>query len=135
MPELDVALLCDYVRAENGIAHVIAAGIDTITTPEVPSGRSLGLLARFTFQRSECARPHRIEFIFMDTDGTRLTQGQLDIEPQWNEDLPPGWPTGALLGLNLGVPLPSWGAYACDILVNDTLKKTITFRVVPPPQM
>jgi hypothetical protein len=29
MPQLDYALVCDYARAEHGIAHVIAAVVDT----------------------------------------------------------------------------------------------------------
>lgn len=40
MPTLDYALLCDYVRVEGGVAHVIAAGIDTIWKEEVPSGQN-----------------------------------------------------------------------------------------------
>jgi hypothetical protein len=72
MPELDYAVLGDYVRAEAGIAHVIAAGIDTIWSAEVPTGRNVGLLLRITFTRNECGRLHRIEIIFQDTDGARL---------------------------------------------------------------
>jgi hypothetical protein len=59
MPELDYALLCDYVRAERGVAHTIAAGIDTVHRPEVPTVANLGLLARVTFTRAECGRLHR----------------------------------------------------------------------------
>jgi hypothetical protein len=40
VPTLDYALLCDYVRVEGGVAHVIAAGIDTIWKEEVPSGQN-----------------------------------------------------------------------------------------------
>ena len=49
MPELDYALLCDYVRAEHGIAHVIAAGIDTVYVPDVPAGHTIGLLSRVAY--------------------------------------------------------------------------------------
>jgi len=43
VPELDYAVLCDYVRTEGGIAHVIAAGIDTIWAGEIPTGQNIGL--------------------------------------------------------------------------------------------
>jgi hypothetical protein len=33
VPELDFALLSDFVRIEGGTAHVIAAGVDTVYTP------------------------------------------------------------------------------------------------------
>jgi hypothetical protein len=39
VPELDFALLSDYVRVEGGIAHVIAAGVDTVNTPTRPPAR------------------------------------------------------------------------------------------------
>lgn len=131
MPVLDYALLCDYVRAEGGLAHVIAAGIDTIWTEDVPAGQNVGLLLRVSFTRNECGRPHRVEVIFQDEDGERLAQIMGTNEPQWPEGLPPNWRTGALIGLNVGVPLPRFGLYAFEILVNDNHMKTIPLRVMP----
>lgn len=132
MPELDYALLCDFVRAERGgPAHLVGGGIDTIYAQEVPTGHNLGLLARLTFTRAECGRPHRVEIIFQDQDGKRLTEIQGVVEPEWKEGLPPGWRTGALVGLNFGVPLPDYGVYAFEILVNDSSVKSLNLRVVP----
>lgn len=130
MPELDYALLCDYVRAEGGIAHVISAGIDTIWKDEVPSGQNLGLLMRIGFTRNECGRPHRVEVIFQDEDGERLAQIAGVVNPEWGADLPPSWRTGALLGLNVGVPLPRYGLYAFEVLINDSHVKTIPLRTI-----
>jgi hypothetical protein len=132
MPELDYAVICDYVRVEGGVAHVIAAGIDTITAPAIPTGQNVGLLMRVNFARTECDRPHRVEVIFQDEDGDRLTQIAGVNEPRWNDGLPTGWKVGALLGLNLGIPLPRYGIYSVEILLNDNLVKTIPLRVVPP---
>lgn len=129
MPTLDYALLCDYVRAEAGLAHVIAAGIDTIWKDEVPSGQNLGLLMRVGFARSECGRPHRIEIIVQGEDGDRLAQLSAVVEPEWLEGLPASWTSGALTGINIGVPLPRFGLYSVEILVNDTLMKAIPLRV------
>ncbi len=134
MPELDYALLADYVRAEGGIAHIIAAGIDTVATPEVPAGRNVGLLVRLTFTRNECGRPHRLELIFQDIDGERLAAVQGVVTPEWNEDLPVGWPVGFLWTLNIGIPLPQYGLYAFELLVNDASVETINLRVIPPPE-
>jgi hypothetical protein len=90
VPEVDYALIGDYVRAEGGVAHVIGAGIDTVYAPQVPIGQNLGLLARFTFTRNECGRPHRIEIIFQDADGERLAQLVAPVEPEYPEGLPHG---------------------------------------------
>jgi len=133
MPELDYALLCDYVRAERGIAHVIAAGVDTVYAREVPTGRNLGLLVAFRFTRNECGRPHRIEIILQDIDGERMVETQTVVEPEWDDDLPAGWSLSANMGLNIGVPLPRFGQYALEILINDNHVKTINLRVVRRP--
>lgn len=132
MPELDYALLCEYVRTEAGIAHVIAAGIDTITAELVPTGRNVGLLANFRFTRNECDRPHRIEVIFQGEDGQHLARVEGIVTPTWNATLPVAWRQGAILGLNLGLPLPDYGEYALEIMANDSHMKTIQLRVVPP---
>jgi hypothetical protein len=134
LPELDYALLCDYVRAEGGIAHVIAAGIDTTILPQVPGAANLGLLVRLTFTRGECDKPHRLEAILAETDGEPVARINGVITPTWQKGLPAGWKTGAILGLNFGVIVPKYGVYSLDILVNDNSKKDIPLRVVPPPQ-
>ena len=130
MPELDYALLCDYVRAEGGVAHVISAGVDTVFAAEVPTGHNLGLLLSLKFTRNECGRPHRLEVIFQDEDGERLAQISGAIEPEWPEGIPPGWHSRAQAGFNLGIPLPRVGLYAFELLVNDSHAKTIPLRVL-----
>jgi uncharacterized protein DUF6941 len=109
MPELDYALLCDYARAEGGVAHVIAAGIDTIHRPEVPSVANLGLLARIIFADEETGEAHEIEVRLRDQEGEQIAQANLTAVPRRVEGLPEGWPTAALLAMNFGVPLPSFG--------------------------
>ena len=133
MPEVDYAFLCDHVRAEGGVAHVIAAGIDTIFMEQVPSVANLGLLVRVTYTRSECGRAHRIEAILADTDGERIAHLQGISTPTWTKGLPPGWRQGMFVALNFGLPFPKYGVYSLDILVNDSHKKSIDLRVVPPP--
>jgi len=137
MPRLDYALLGDYVRAEGGIAHVISAGIDTVRAAQVPAGQNIGLLLRLAFTRSECGRPHRLEVLFQDIDGERLAELNGTMTPEWREHLPAGWDTSVLMGVNMAIPLPRYGLYAFEILVNDTHMKTVQLRVVepdPPPE-
>jgi hypothetical protein len=132
MAELDYALLCDYARAEGGVAHVIAAGIDTIQRSEVPSVANPGLLARTIFDDDETGETHQVEVQLRDQEGEQIAQVNLTVVPRRIEGLPEGWPTGALLAMNFGVPLPSFGPYTPTILLNDTPKKTLNLRVVPP---
>jgi len=130
MPELDFALLADYVRADGGVAHVIAGGIDTINAPAVPTGQNLGLLFRIVFTRNECGRPHRLEVFFQDEDGTRLAAISSEITPRWAEGQPAHWGTGVIGGFNFLVPLPRYGIYSFELMMNDNNLKTLHLRVV-----
>jgi hypothetical protein len=133
MPRLDYALLCDHVRVDQGLAHVIAAGIDTVYAATVPADRNLGILIRLQFTRNECGRTHRVEGVFQDTDGQRLARLSGSLVPPWRDDLPLGWTTGAQIGLNVAVSLPRYGLYTFEILVNDSSVKSLDFRVLPIP--
>ena len=132
MPEIDYAFLCDHARVEGGLGYVIAAGVDTLYVPEVPSGANIALLMRVSFTRNECDRPHRIEVIIQDTDGARIGVINGTATPQWIPDLPPGWRVGTMTAFNMGLPLPHYGEYSIEILVNDGNARSIDFRVIPP---
>jgi len=134
MPELDLALIADYVHAESGVAYVMRGCIDTVTAAETPTGRNVGFLFRVAFSRSECGRPHRIEVIFQGEDGERLAHVQTVVTPEWSDDLPAHWKVKLLGALNFGVPLPRYGLYSFDVMINDSQEKAIELRVVPPPQ-
>jgi len=130
VPQLDYAFVCDFVRVEGGIAHVVGAGIDTLYAAEVPTGHNFGLFARITFTQGECGRPHRIEVFFRDTDGQEIAKVDAVTTPQWESSLPAGWPVGVMLGLNFGLPIPRYGLYAFEIMIDDSSAKSLHFRVL-----
>jgi hypothetical protein len=130
MLQLDYALLCDYVRAEGGIAHVIAAGIDTINRPEVPTVANFGLFARITFSDEDVGQPHQFEMRLHDQEGEEIAHVTGTQQLRAVEGVPGGWPYGALLALNFGVPLPRFGTYTLTLLLDGEPAKTINLRVV-----
>jgi hypothetical protein len=127
-------VICDYVRADDGILHMIAAGIDKIHTAEVPAGRNIGVAVRLLLTRAECDRPHDVLLIFQTEDGVRLVEVTATFQVAYPEGLPPGWPAQALLPLNLGLPLPSYGVYSLELLVDGNHKKDIHVLVARPEQ-
>jgi hypothetical protein len=132
MLQLDYALLCDYVRAEGGVAHVIAARIDTIYRPEVPAVANLGFLARFTFTDDDLRQAHQLELRLTDQEGQQVAQITGSPPLQAVQGLPDGWLYGGIVALNFGAPLPSHGPYTLTILLDETPVKTINLRVIPP---
>jgi hypothetical protein len=131
MPKLSYAFLADHVRAEGGIAHIIGAGIDTVWATKVPTGQNLGIVARLAFTHQECGRPHRVEIIFQNEDGVRLAQIQAIVTPERVPDLPVHWEQGWLAGINVGLPIPAYGIYAFEVMVNDENRTTLNLRVKP----
>lgn len=135
MPQLDFAFLCDFARVEGGVAHVVAAGVDQVFAPVVPTGQNLGLLIRLEFTSNESNRPHRIEIFMQGEDGGEpLMRVEGIMTPELSPTLPPGWPQGAMFALNFGAPLPAYGIYSFEILVNDESKKSLRLNVLPPPE-
>lgn len=133
VPELDFAVVCDYVRAEGGVAHVIGGGFDTLNVSQVPTGHNMGVWARILVARSECGRPHRFELIIQDADGERAAEISGPFAAEWpadDDDFPPAWKVGVGLAFNFGVPISHVGQYSVEILVNDSLEKSIPLRVV-----
>jgi hypothetical protein len=111
---------------------VIAAGIDTIHRPEVPSVANFGLLARITFTDEDVGLPHQVEVHLHDQGGEQVAQISGSQQLREVEGLPEAWPYGAILAINFGVPLPSYGTYTLTILLDGDPAKTINLRVIPP---
>lgn len=133
MPDVDFMVVCEHVRQEGGVLHMLAAGLDQIGIPAVPSGCNLGVGLRLTLTRAECGREHEVELIFQNEDGLRLSMVSGRFSADYPDGLPPGWPAYAGLALNLGVPVPEYGVYSLELLVDGQSKKSISLRF-PPPQ-
>lgn len=133
MPQLDFAMICDYVRADGGVASALAGGIDSIYMAETPAAHNMGVWARILLARNECGREHRFELFIQDEDGERVVDVSGTFHGDWPEGHPPSWNVGVGIALNMGVPLPHYGLYAVELMVNDSLVKSIPFRVAPIP--
>jgi hypothetical protein len=133
MPELDFMIISDYVRAENGVLHMIAGGFDTITARAVPAARSIGIGLSLKLPRREVAEHHTLRLVFHGTDGARLAEVGADL-PARSEapNVPPGREVGIVTALNMSLPLPAYGDYSLALLVDGNRKKEIPIHVVPP---
>lgn len=133
MPELDFMCVADYVRAESGVLHMIAAGFDTIYSPAVPSARQIGIGMRVLLTAAETRHEHSIELIFQDPDGQRLAQLNAMIPAQ---PIPPtgrpGRPFGAVIAFNILLPLPAYGDFSFELLVHGSHVKSIPIIISPP---
>jgi hypothetical protein len=134
VPDLEYALLCDYVRPEGAFSHVLAANVDTLHAPAVPAAHNLGILIVEKFDQEECDRAHVVYARFRSPSGEQLVEVRAEITPQWQEGVPPGWKITGNIALNVGLPLPEYGLYTLEIALADSrVQKTLNLRVVQPP--
>lgn len=129
MPQLRSALLAEYARVQDGLMHVIGAGIDSIEVGQLPVSVNFSAALVITFTRSECGRPHRLDLILQSEDGERLSEVNATTTPQWNEQWPPNWMKQSMMALNFGVRFPIAGVYTLEVLVNDSQAETLQILV------
>jgi hypothetical protein len=133
VPEVDFMVLCEHVRADGGVLHMLGAGLDKIGIPVVPSGCNMGIALRLKLTRNECDRPHQAEIIFQNEDGAASARLAATVQIGYPDDVPKGWPAYAVLPINMGVPIPAHGIYSVELLVDGESKKSISFIVEKPP--
>jgi hypothetical protein len=74
VPQVDFMTVCDYVRVEGGLFHIIAAGVDRIRVPALPTVQNVGVAVRLALTRAECEHQHELRLIFQDSDGRRIIE-------------------------------------------------------------
>jgi hypothetical protein len=135
MPELDFMVVADFVRQDGGVLQMTGAGFDTIFVPAIPTARQVGIGLRLLIDVAEAQQQHHVELIYQDADGRRLTEVRGTVGPV-SEDQPlppPGRPFGIPFAFNLMLPIPAYGDYSLELVVNGEPRKSITLTAAPPP--
>lgn len=132
MPELDYMVLADYVRQDNGVIHIMGAGIDTVTTASVPTVVNLGVAVRMSFGTTEQpGHGHGLKVTFIGPDRPVVDVSATFFTPARPADVPEHWRTGIGIAIQVPVPLPQFGDYSCTLSIDgDSIVKSYEFRVV-----
>jgi Family of unknown function (DUF6941) len=133
--QLDYMVLADYVRQDNGVVHIIGAGIDTIQAPRLPSVQQLGVALRISFDAADqVGEEHRIKLSFVGPEHPVLTAEAILITPPHPPEVPEHWRIGVGVALQMAVPLSSYGDYTCEVAIDDGNEvdpRSFDFRVIP----
>ncbi len=132
MPELDYMVLADYVRQDNGVIHIMGAGVDTIAALAVPTARPLGVALRMSFdpteQPGDSPNP---KVSVIGPDQPVLDVSAAFLTPPRPADVPEHWKTGLGVALQIAVPLPQYGDYSCELAIDGgSITKGYEFRVI-----
>ena len=135
MPEIDYVVLAEYVRQDAGMIHIMGAGIDTFHVSQVPAAVQVGVAARISFGSTEVVgAEHRVDLVFQGPDGPLMEAGHQLVTPPKPPDVPEHWRTAVGLVWRLPLPLPRYGDYSLELIIdNDSdLAKSIDVRAVLP---
>lgn len=134
MPEFGYALICEYVRVDANVAHIVGANVDTLIAPHVPTGDNFGVLVAVVFTPDEQETQLPFEVVFRShEEADRIVQVAGVVYPTVRPDIPEDWPQYELIGLNLGLYFPSHGRYVIEVFLDGQLEKALNLRAVPPP--
>lgn len=125
-------IIADYVRTDAGVLHLVGAGFDTVHLPAVPGLLTAGIGLRILLDVAEARDPHPFGLIFQNADGQRLAEVTGVVGPM-TEDTPqppPGRPYSVVLPLNARLPIPDYGDYSLEFILDDQPLKTIILTVV-----
>jgi hypothetical protein len=137
---LDWMMLANYAEAPpgGGLVYIAGGSWDTITVTggeDLPEGVVAvvqGYLAvRILLHPTELGRARTFDVKVVDEDGEEIAQVEGGFETEAADDLPPGWHQGFNLVFPLnGLPLPRFGLYAINFLLDGQHLGEREFRVV-----
>jgi hypothetical protein len=130
--QIEYALLADHVRQEGGLAHILAANINTLVVEEVPAPWNLGILIVVRQEDEQPGDTSAIRILFRTESGTELVQIDATLTLNPSPDHPDDWPRFAMFALNFGIVVPEHGNYAFDLSIDGATQRTLNVRVIRP---
>lgn len=127
------AMLANAAEVREGLAFIIAGGIDTVFAPALPARFFGSIILRLTYRPAELGM-HRVTFVVIDEDGGQVGRIEGELEVGLVAGVPSSWDHGAVFAITLnGLPLPRHGVYRIDIMVDGRAEGELNLRVAKPP--
>lgn len=134
VPTLDFMVLCDYVRSDGGIIHMIAAGIDRFRPPLLPYVHNVGVAVRIGLTPEECAEPHQVDLMVKAPSGEQVIHIRGEVQVDDPQRLTPDSPVFVALTPNFALPLQSYGLHVLELHIDEHHEKSVRFLVETPPE-
>jgi hypothetical protein len=135
MPKVEFALLADYARSDAGVVHIMGAGIDTITAPVVPTAQPVNLVVQLSFGSDEQpGTEHQLQVIFNGEDAQLASVRARFFVPPQPPGIPVHWRTKVILVLGLNLPIPRYGDYSLEVVIDDEPPISLDLRAIQPTE-
>jgi hypothetical protein len=130
--ELRAVLFADHVRQEGNAVHVLAANVDGVHTSQLPAFANLAVLFIIAINRDEAGIVQKIRGELRPLGGDTVAAVEATTEMNgWDETLPTDWISTLAVGMNVSLPVTSYGPHLFDVWLNGNLSATLGLRVLP----
>ncbi len=131
--ELDAALICDAASVRENLLFVLGGGITRYWREDLPADIQVSLALVLKVHPTEMGRPHELDVILMDADGTRLNELKVGFQVDVTAERPDLDLTESALipqAIDLRARFPREGSYSIDILLDAQHRKSLQFQVL-----
>jgi hypothetical protein len=133
MPEVDFAMFCEEAYVSDGFLYAKGAAWDTLVVEKVPAAHQTALALRLLFEPSDCGRTHEVEVFIQDIDGKRIAFGLARPHPELDPTAPAHWLISSIVTISFLLPLPVYGEYSLEVVIDGESSKSAQLRAVPGP--
>jgi len=137
--ELDWMILANHAEARDGLLYISGGTWDTLNIQAPMEGGPPNAVAvfqgvvvtRLKVHGSEVPSDHSFSLVVIDEDGAELAKAEGSFHAEKIAGVPPEWGQGVnvIVGLT-GLPLPKFGQYSLELLVDGRHVGTRPFRVL-----
>jgi hypothetical protein len=135
--ECDLLVLCDVVRPYENRLHILAAGWDSIITPQLPARRELGVAVRLVGAPEALARPLHISVEVLgptngSSDPPSLAGARFDVTfvPEAEDYIKDV--AVLLVPLRILCTFQKYGKHVVELTLNDQTLRTTHLWLIDP---
>ena len=129
----DFVILCDAAQVQGEKLFMLGGGWSLIWAKEFPAQHQMAVAAGILIPWLETNSRHRFRIQVRAEQGTVFG----DVNGEFEQGRPPGLPPGTtqrvMLTLNLGIRFTEPCEAVTELFLDDTLAKTVPFRIIQSP--
>lgn len=125
--EIEFLILADAVEAVNNKLYMLGGGWDQLTVGQFPTFIRLGIAVGISIPNNPKEQDHSVQFVILTPEEQVIMQMEIAISSRPSSTAAS---SRLILPVNVGLQLPSSGAYRVIATVDAQLKREVVFRAV-----
>jgi hypothetical protein len=130
----DFLILADSAQVQGEKLYMLGGGWSAVWAKEFPTNHQMAVAAGILVPWMETNQRHRFRIQIHTEDGAKLGEIAGEFEQGRAAGLPAGMTQRVMLSVNVGVRLERACEAQADLWLDDTLAKSVPFRIVQRPQ-